>query len=137
MVFALHIYLYDINSGTENNHSNYYILSKSVIHSLAVYSYSIQWHICKMNEEMIYFAIAQGISLCLSESQNCSWCSALRYCSFPDVSYVSLKQYMIWLKGRTLLSPRDTSSRQICSHATVNSNVKDCAKEQPKSIKAA
>lgn len=72
MVFTLLIYLYDINSGTENNHSNYYTLSKSVIHSLAVYFYSTQWHICKMNEEMIYFAIAQGISLCLTESQNCS-----------------------------------------------------------------
>lgn len=69
MTFALYIYLYNTNSGIEENHSNYYTFNKSVIHSLAVCFYSIQWHICKMNEDIIHFAIAQCISLSVTESQ--------------------------------------------------------------------
>lgn len=49
MIFALYVYLYDINSGTEENYSKYSPLNKSVIHPLAGYYYSVQRHICKMN----------------------------------------------------------------------------------------
>lgn len=64
----------------------------------------------------------------------------LKYCSFPGISYVNLKHCMIWLKWRFLLSSRDTSPRQISSHARINSKWKDRANEktvqikQPKSI---